>query len=288
MPSLRDYKRRIKSVKSTQKICKAMKAVATAKMSKAQAAVLAARPYARQMREVLGRVSSAAKNVKHPLLEKREPKKVAYIIVTADRGLCGGFNSAILRTAVKEINKWPDTSLIAVGRKARNFFRFRGVKMDHEFVGLGENITIGQARDIARVAINGYVAGDYDAVYLVFSKFVNIMVQQPTVVKLLPVEPPEDIAPKEEVRGPQALYEFEPSAEEVLADLLPRYVENTIFHGLLESKAGEQSARMTAMDSATKNAGEMIDRLTLQMNRLRQEGITKELLDIVGGAAALE
>jgi len=295
MPALRDFRRRIKSVKSTQKICKAMKAVATAKMARAQATVVAARPYARQLHEVLGRVASAARDVQNPLLTVREPKRVCYIVITADRGLCGGFNSNILRTAVKELNKWEEFKLVAVGRKCRNFFRFRDWERDAEFIGLGENIRFEQGQQIARFVINKYIAGEYDAVYMVYSKFVNMLVQQPTVVKLLPVEPPaEEAAEKaggEEAAAPKKAtvdYIFEPSAADVLDYLLPRYVENSVYHGLIESKASEQSARMMAMDAATKNAGEMIDRLTLQMNRLRQEGITKELLDIVGGAAALE
>lgn len=294
MPALRDFRRRIKSVKSTQKICKAMKAVATAKMSRAQAAVLAARPYARQLHEVLGRVGSASGDVENPLLTKREPKRVCYIVVTADRGLCGGFNSNLLRTATREVKKWDDVSLVAVGRKARNFFRFRGWNMDAEYVGLGENIRFEQGQEIARYVINKYIAGEYDAVYLIYSKFVSVLVQQPTVTKLLPVEPPsesedEGAAEAEEAgKKTNVEYIFEPSPEAVLDYLLPKYVENSVYHGLIESKASEQSARMMAMDAATKNAGEMIDRLTLQMNRLRQEGITKELLDIVGGAAALE
>ncbi len=298
MPALRDFRRRIKSVKSTQKICKAMKAVATAKMARAQATVIAARPYGRQLHEVLGRVASAAAgaDVQNPLLAVREPKKVCYVVVTADRGLCGGFNSNLLRTAVRELNKWDEFKLVAVGRKCRNFFRFREWERDAEFIGLGEDIRFEQGQEIARFVINKYIAGEYDAVYMVYSKFVNILVQQPTVVKLLPVEPPAgETAAKaeggEEAAAPKKSrvdYIFEPSAADVLDCLLPRYVENSVYRGLIESKASEQSARMMAMDAATKNAGEMIDRLTLQMNRLRQEGITKELLDIVGGAAALE
>jgi len=291
VPSLRDFRRRIKSLQSTQKICKAMKAVATAKMAKAQAAVMAARPYARQIHEVLARLSQAAGNVKHPLLAVREENKVCYIVITADRGLCGGFNSNIMRTVMREIEKHPGAALIPVGRKGRDFFRFRRMPMEAEFGGLGEDIKFAHARQIAKIAIDKYAAGEYDAVYVVYSKFVNILVQQPTVVKVLPIEPPadEEEAGKEEKKhGPQALYIFEPSAEAVLYDLLPKYVETVIFHAILESKAGEHSARMTAMDSATKNTEDMIARLTLKMNRVRQEGITKELLDIVGGAAALE
>jgi len=291
MPALRDFRRRIKSLQSTQKICKAMKAVATAKMAKAQAAVTAARPYARRIHEVLGRLSQAAGDVKHPLLAVREPNRICYIVVTADRGLCGGFNSNILRTAMREIHAHPGAALVAVGRKARNFFRFRRMEMVAEFTGLGEDIKFAHARQIAKLPIEKYAAGEYDAVYVVYSKFINILVQQPTVVKILPVEPPaddEEAGKEGKKHGPQPLYIFEPSAEAVLYDLLPKYVETVIFHAILESKAGEHSARMTAMDGATKNTEDMIGRLTLKMNRVRQEGITKELLDIVGGAAALE
>lgn len=299
MPALRDFRRRIKSVKSTQKICKAMKAVATAKMARAQATVVAARPYARQLHEVLGRVGAVARDVDNPLLTVREPKKICYIVITADRGLCGGFNSNILRIAARELQQWDDFSLVAVGRKARNFSRFREWPIDREFIGLGEDVRPEQGREIARFVVDRYIAGDYDAVYLIYSKFISVMVQQPTVTKLLPVEPPADeaegagagkVGEREDATQKKVTVEylFEPSPEAVLDYLLPKYVENSIYHGLIESKASEHSARMMAMDAATKNAGEMIESLTLQMNRLRQEGITSELLDIVGGAAALE
>lgn len=290
MASVRDLRRKIKSVKSTQKICKAMKAVATAKMSKAQEQVLAARPYARQLHEVLGRVAQGARNVKNPLLAVRDPKKVCYVVVTADRGLCGGFNSNILRLTAKETAKWSDVALVAVGRKARNFFRFQEWTTDAEYIGLGEDIKPELANEIANFVIKKYEEEEYDAVYLIFSKFQSIMVQVPTVVKLLPVEPPEaeEGGEEAEAKKSQAAYLFEPSAEDVLEFLLPKYVQNSVFQGLIESKASEHSARMMAMDNATKNAEELIDRVTLEMNKLRQESITTELLDIVGGASALE
>ncbi|MHB8183609.1 MAG: ATP synthase F1 subunit gamma [Candidatus Desulforudaceae bacterium] len=291
MPSVRDLRRKIKSVKSTQKICKAMKAVATAKMAKSQEQVLAARPYARQLHEVLGRVAGGARNVKNPLLAVRDPKKVCYVVITADRGLCGGFNSNILRLTTKETAKWPEVALVPVGRKARNFFRFRAWKTDNEYIGLGENVKPEQANEITNFVIKKYVDEEYDAVYLIYSKFKSVMVQIPTVVKLLPVEPPQAEEGAEEAKAEaksKAAYLFEPSAEDVLEFLLPKYVQNSVFQGLIESKASEHSARMMAMDNATKSAGELIDRVTLQMNRLRQENITKELLDIVGGAAALK
>lgn len=299
MASVRDLRRKIRSVQSTQKICQAMKAVATAKMAQAQEQVLAARPYARKLHEVLGRVSEAARDVKNPLLAVRDPKKICYVVITADRGLCGGFNTNLLRLTTREVDKAgeADVALVAVGRKARNFFRFREWETDGEYIGLGEDIDPAVAIEIANFVIKKYEEEEYDAVYLVYSKFKNVMVQVPSLLKLLPVEPP---APEENEEGEgaeaakaeapesQAAYIFEPSAEDILTFLLPKYVENSVFYGLIESKASEHSARMMAMDNATKNADEMIDRLTLQMNRLRQEGITLELLDIVGGAAALE
>jgi len=281
---LRQLRRRIKAVQSTQQICRAMKAVATAKMAKAQERVIAARPYSQYIKEVLGRLAAAAGDARHPLLEVREPQKVCYVVITADRGLCGAFNANILRRALAEVQKWPDVSIVAVGRKGRDFFRFRGWKIAQQYVRLGEDIKIGHAKEIARYVMDSYARGEFDHVYLVYSQFINVLVQKPTVVQLLPVEPPAE----GETSRYRVQYIFEPSPEAVLADLLPRYVESIVYHGLIESKASEHSARMTAMDAATKNAGEMIDRLTLRMNRIRQESITKELLDIVGGAAALE
>ncbi|MFZ5652524.1 MAG: ATP synthase F1 subunit gamma [Bacillota bacterium] len=286
MPSLRDLRRRIKSIKSTQQITKAMKAVSAAKMRRAQDSVTMARPYAKRLISVLGRVASVTSGVRHPLLEVREPKKTAYVIITADRGLCGGFNANVIRKAYMEIRNIPDVSLICVGRKGRDYFRKRGYKIAQQYVGLGENVNAAQAREIAQYIISKYSEGEFDAVYVVYSEFVNVLVQRPIVVKLLPAEPPKG---EEGEKGPGKVdYIFEPSAEEVLAALLPKYVTNTVFQGLLESKAGEHSARMTAMDNATKNASEMISKLTLTMNRARQAAITKEISEIVGGAAALE
>ncbi|MDA8337500.1 MAG: ATP synthase F1 subunit gamma [Peptococcaceae bacterium] len=284
MPNMRDLRRRIKSVKSTQQITKAMKAVSAAKMRRAQDAVTAARPYSRRIRELLGRVAPSVSGFKHPLLEVREPKKVAYILVTADRGLCGGFNSNVIRRMTQEAKGRgrESVSLIAVGRKGRDFFLRRGYTIAGEYVHLGENIGMGQAHRIARFVIDQYGAAEFDEVYLVYSRFVNVLVQKPTVVKLLPAEPPAGDD------GAKVDYILEPSAEAVLMDLLPRYVETAVFAALLESKAGEHSARMTAMDSATKNADEMVQRLTLTMNRIRQAVITKEISEIVGGSAALE
>jgi F-type H+-transporting ATPase subunit gamma len=283
MASLRDLRRRIKSIKSTQQITKAMKAVSAAKMRRAQENVLAARPFARRVRDVLGRVGSASVGLKHPLLAVREPQKVAYIIVTADRGLCGGFNANVIKKAVQEIKDRPNVELINIGRKGRDFFRRRGYNIAQEYVGIGENVNLGLTNEVAKYVMDKYAAEEYDEVYLVYSQFVNVLVQKPTVQKLLPVEPPEG-----DNDGKKVDYIFEPDAEQIMGKLLPMYVENALFQALLESKAGEHSARMTAMDNATSNAADMIDRLTLSMNRARQAAITKEISEIVGGAAALE
>ncbi len=284
MASLRDLRRRIKSIKSTQQITKAMKAVSAAKMRRAQEDVLAARPFARRVRDVLGRVGSASVGMKHPLLAVREPKNVAFIVVTADRGLCGGFNANVIRRAAQEMKNYQNVEVIAVGRKIRDFCRRNGYKMAEQYVGIGETADVGLARRVARFAMEKYANEEFDAVYLVFSQFVNVLVQRPVTLKLLPVEPPEG-----DKNGDKLVnYIFEPEAEEIMGQMLPMYVENAMYQALLESKAGEHSARMTAMDNATNNAAEMIDKLTLSMNRARQAAITKEISEIVGGAAALE
>jgi F-type H+-transporting ATPase subunit gamma len=270
-----------------QQITKAMKAVSAAKMRKAQEAVLLARPYSKRIKSVLGRVAVASGGVNNPLLGVREPKKAAYIIITADRGLCGGFNSNVIRRATQEFKAASaELSLVTVGRKSRDFFKNRGFNIAKQYVGLGDDIKYGTVREIASHVIEKYSTQEYDAVYLIYSQFINVMVQRPLVVKLLPAEPPAEAEGTDEAK--KVPYIFEPSAEEVLAELLPKYVENAIFQGLLESKAGEQSARMAAMENATKSAGEIIDKLTMSMNRARQAQITKEISEIVGGVAALE
>lgn len=283
MASARDLRRRIKSVKSTQQITKAMKMVAAAKLRRAQEAVEAARPFALKIKDVLSRVAAASGGASHPLLEVREVKTIAYVIITADRGLCGGFNANVLRRAASEVRDVNNPAIVAVGTKSRDYFTRRGYDIAASYVRLGETIQFSQAKEIARFVIDKYIAGEFDEVHLVFSEFVNILTQRPVKVKLLPVE-----TPTEEKKGPQVEYIFEPSAEAVLAELLPTYVETTVFRAMLEAKAGEQGARMTAMDSATKNAKELINKLTLSLNRARQAAITKEISEIVGGAAALE
>lgn len=287
MASLRDLRRRVKSIKSTQQITKAMKAVAAAKMRKAQESSIAARPYAKRLAGVLGRVASATKEVKNPLLEVREPKKVVFIVITADGGLCGGFNSNTIRYAASKVNEVDaEISMICVGRKGRDFFRKKRYDFLEQYVGYADHIGITQAREISKLITDKYSSGEIDAVYLVYSEFVNVLVQKPIMVKLLPAEPPKEEGTQQEAI--RADYLFEPSPEAVMNAILPKYMTNTIFQGMLETKAGLYSARMTAMDNATKNATEMIDQLTLSINKARQAAITTELSEIVGGAAALE
>lgn len=291
MQSARDIRRRIKSIKSTQQITKAMKVVAAAKLRRAQEAATAARPYAVKFSAVLGRVSSAAGGgVKHPLLEVREPKKTAYIIITADKGLCGGFNANVIRLATKELSKHDQPALIAVGRKGRDHFRRRNANIVAQHVGLGTSVSFSKAKEIAQYVIKKYTEGEFDQVFLIFNEFVNVLTQRPKVIKLLPIENMEEQTAEGEDKEKKEMvsYIFEPDAESVLGELLPKYVEINVFRAMLESKAGEFAATMTAMDSATKNASDMIDRLTLSLNRARQAAITTEIAEIVGGAAALE
>jgi len=282
----REYKRRIRSVQSTQQITKAMKMVAASKLRRAQEAAEASRPYTETLQGTLARLAGVAFDVKHPLLEKREEiRKVGYLVITADRGLCGGYNSNIIRatnTAIEEDKRNIENGIVAVGRKARDFFRKRGGS-DAEFVNLGDNISYADAREIGQYLVNAYENEEVDEVYMVYAKFINVLHQIPTVYKVLPIEPPT----AEEDEGHIIDYIYEPSAEEILFTLLPRYVGSLIYNAMLESKASEHGARMTAMSNATDNAGEIIDNLTLAMNKARQAAITDEILDIVGGAEAL-
>ncbi len=288
---VRDYRRRIRSVTNTRQITKAMKMVAAAKLRRAQEMAEASRPYAGKLTEVLARLAAISTETRHPLLEKHESiENVTYVVVTADRGLCGAFNTNIIRAAqesMKAETRPVSIGITAVGRKARDFFRKRGFKMQGEFINLGDRISYAHAKEIGQYIIQMYEEGATDEVYLVYARFVNALRQIPTVVKLLPLEPPKSEEEGMTAREFVADYLYEPSAEEILMTLLPRYIESQIYHALLESKASEHGARMTAMSNATDNATELIQTLTLQMNKARQAAITKEILDIVGGAEAL-
>lgn len=285
---IREYKRRIRSVKNTQQITKAMKMVSAAKLRRAQEAAEASRPYNETLRDTLARLAAVTFDVQHPLLAKREDvKKVGYVVITADRGLCGAYNTNIIRAANASIEadeRKVEHGIIAVGRKARDFYRKRS-GLDAEFVNLGDNISYADAREIGQYVINAYENEELDEVHLVYAKFVNVLRQVPTVTQLLPIVPPEKDEEEKEI---VIDYLYEPSADEILLALLPRYIGSQIFNALLESKASEHGARMTAMGNATDNAAEIIDTLTLAMNKARQAAITDEILDIVGGAEALK
>lgn len=281
MANVRDIRRRIRSVSSMQQITKAMKMVAASKLRKAQEKVIAARPYARQLQEVLARLAQDQGDETHPLLEVRPVQRVGYIIISSDRGLCGGYNANLFRMTNSIIdNETHDVRLVTVGTKGRDFYRRGSNETIAEFVGLGDNPSYGQAKEIAQEVISLYESGELDEVYIMYNEFISAISQRPTQVKLLPIEKPKQESNTE--------YIFEPSNEEILDTLLPKYVETQVFRTLLEGKASEMGAKMTAMGSATDNARDLIERLTLQMNRARQAAITTEISEIVGGASALE
>jgi len=284
MPNLLDIRRRIRSVKNTQQITKAMKTVSAAKLRRAQDRVFSARPYAQQLRNVLGNLTPRIENVAHPLLDVRPEEKILLIVVTADRGLCGAFNSNIIRTAQSFIrNRGAQTlSLVTVGRKGRDFFRRRAISMRSEFVNIFSRLDYGHAKDISEKIVQAYSDKEVDAVYILYNEFKSVIQQRVVLEKLLPLSR----AALGETES-QLDYIFEQQPQQIFNRLLPRYVEIQIYRALLESAASEHGARMASMDTATRNAGEMIDMLTLNMNRVRQAAITREIIEVVSGAGAL-
>jgi len=288
MPNLKDIKRRIKSVKNTRQITKAMKMVSAAKLKRAQDEITAARPYAEKMLELINSLASKASSDSHPLLENRGSAKIGLILFTSDRGLCGGFNSQLLRTAERFIreNKSSEVSLYLVGKRGGEYFKRRSLKILNSRIIGGGRPGYSTAVEIANDVVVAYMNGDLDEVHVIFSEFKSAMTQTPLTQKLLPVSAGAEAEKKEE--GGQGEYLYEPSEGAVLASLLPKYVEVQAFRALLETSASEHGARMTSMDSASKNAGQMIGGLTLVYNRLRQAAITKELMEIIGGAEALK
>lgn len=283
---LQELGRRIKSVQNTQQITRAMKMVAAAKLRRAEERARQSRDYFQEIRSITSRAANKATRG-HALLDKREPKRSAMIVVTSARGLAGPHNTNVLRQAVAELSKIDvkDKTVFAVGRKGRDFFRRRGYDIMDEFLGVGDEPTYRQARAIADVIIARYLAKEVDEVYLTYTEYVNAMTQHPKTIRVLPAESVvSDQVSEHDAQG----YVFEPDTSTVFEDLLPRYVEVLIFGALLESKASEQGARMTAMDSASKNAEDLIRRMILMRNRLRQAAITREIAELVGGAEALE
>jgi F-type H+-transporting ATPase subunit gamma len=291
--SLRDIRKRIASVRSTQQITKAMKMVATAKLRRAQENILATRPYATKMFEVLSSLAARTSPDAHPLLYRREPKRVEVVVFTSDRGLCGAFNMNLIQRAEKfleeEKTRTEELALSFIGRKGRDYFRKRNVKMRREYVNLFGKVDFPLATRIGDDLVQSYIAEQVDAIYLLYSEFRSAIQQRIVLEKILPVTPKKAGEGEEAPKGPTAVeYIYEPSEVEILGKILPMYVEVQIYRALLESVASEFGARMTAMENATNNARDMIEKLTLVYNKARQASITKELIEIVSGAEALK
>ncbi len=291
MPSLRDIRNRIGSVKSTRQITKAMKMVAAAKLRRAQDAVLKTRPYAQLLDQALTRIAARAaadEVIAHPLLATREQRTAEIVVITSDRGLAGGFNSNIARRTqrfmTENADRFERIALSTIGRKGRDYFRARKVEIRKDYTGVHADLRYEKAETLAQDYAARYLAGEVDAVFLAYNEFKSAISQTPVVVQLLPVETPP--AAQAETSGID--FRYEPSREALLADLVPRHVTMQVWRALLESAASEHGARMSAMESATKNAEEMIASLTLQYNRARQAYVTKELMEIVSGAEALK
>lgn len=285
MSNLRDIRRRIQSVKNTEQITKAMKMVAASRLRRAQEAILASRPYALKMLEVLSSLALRTNPEAHPLLVTRKPNKVDLVVVTSDRGLCGAFNSNILRMAEQFMGQHPDWefSLHLVGRKAVDYFKRREVNTRKISLDILADVSFPHAMAIGNDVVQNYLDEEFDQVFMVYNEFKSAIQQRVIVEQLLPIKPMDISEDHFAVE-----YIFEPSEDAILEELLPRHIDIQIYRVLLESVASEHGARMTAMDAATKNAGEMIDKLTLQYNRSRQAAITKELVEVVSGAEAIK
>ena len=286
MPSTREIRRRIRSVGNMQQITRAMEMVSAAKMRKAQQRVTASRPYSDQLRQIMSDLATQQPDpeqlAQFPLLQKRPIRNVELIVITPDRGLTGALNTNILRRGSRYILEEAGASVqvIAAGKKARDYFVRTRQNVQAEFIGLGDNVTLDDVRPIADIAIDDFASGRVDAVFVVYSRFVNTLVQRPEVVQILPVEPPP-------AHEGYADYIFEPSPEEVLNNLLPRYVEVLLYQAVLEGAASEHSARMVAMRSASDNAKEVQQELSLSYNKARQAQITREVSEIAAGANAM-
>ncbi|MBV8546081.1 MAG: ATP synthase F1 subunit gamma [Acidobacteria bacterium] len=286
MPSTIDIRRRIRSVKNTQQITKAMKMVAAAKLRRAQERMFAARPYAAGLRKVLASIATRVDINAHPLLQSREPERnVVVIVVTADRGLCGAFNSNVIRAAQNFIRErsFESVELLTIGRKAGDFFKRRPIPI-RENVFVAQALSIEVARRIADGLIKDFIEEKIDGVYVVYNEFKSLIAQHVRAERLLPIVSEFDATPNQTSID----YLYEPGLEQILSDLLPKHIEFQLYRVLLESAAAEQGARMTAMEAATKNASDMINFLTLTYNRIRQAAITKEIIEIVSGASAAQ
>ena len=283
MANVRDIRRRIRSAKNIQQITRAMKLVSAAKLRRAQERVLAARPYARQMLAVLNSLVLRVPEQSHPLLAQRGDETIELVVITADKGLCGGYNTTILKQAVEFLERHRDKAvqLNVLGKRARDFFRRRSYSVRHEAINVLQNPSFQDAAAIASDIIEQFIKGEKDQVWLVYNEFKSVVQQKIVVEPLLPIT-----RLKEPDLAQRLNYLYDEPPELIFQNLLPRHVETQIFRALLEASASEQGARMTAMDAATKNAKEMIENLTLYANKVRQAGITRELIEIVSGAAS--
>ena len=285
MPNILDIRRRIRSVKNTQQITKAMKMVSAAKLRRAQERVMSARPYAQKILSVLNSLVTRSEGQTHPLLEDRGGERIQVVVITADKGLCGAFNSNIIKAAQNFIgeHRHRQLTLNCVGRKGRDFFRKGSLPLAHESVNIFARLDYSHAKQISATLMEEFSNKEVDAVYLVYNEFKSVIQQRIVVEQLLPIQ---KLAASEEAS--LIGYIYEQPAIEIFSSLIPKHVEVQVYRALLESAAAEYGARMTAMDAATNNAVDLIDSLTLTMNRARQAGITREIIEIVGGAAALE
>ena len=289
MPSLIDLRRRIRAVKSIQQITKAMKTIAASKLRRAQERIVGARPFARLMLRVLNSLATRVDPALHPLLapppDTASEAPTLLVVITADKGLCGGFNSTLLRKASAYIRDADqEVALGLIGRKGRDFFVTRGFDVRYEDVNIFNNLRYTHAQGVARTAIEGFTTGSVANVYVLYNEFKSVLQQRVVVERLLPIP---RLGADEADEATLADHLFEPTPAEIFDDLLPRHVETQVFRAMLESAAAEHAARMTAMDAATRNAGEMLDNLTLYMNKMRQATITRELIEVVSGAEAL-
>jgi F-type H+-transporting ATPase subunit gamma len=295
MPSLIDIRRRIRSVKNTQQITRALKMISAAKLRRAQERVIAARPYSAMLRETMANLAAAVAGddaaADSPLLARREEKRILLIILTSDTGKAGAFNANLTRAGQKFIDdRKPNSSVevVAIGRRGLDFFRKREYAIAGEYVHILKNIELSDARAISKNALERYTKGEIDAVYIINSEFRSVLSQKVMENKVLPIDFPEEHPEKENEAPARPDYIFEQPPLQMLEHLVPRFIEAAVYQAMLETSAGEHAARMTAMDAATNNAGDVIDSLTLTMNRARQAAITKEIIEVVSGAAAAE
>lgn len=277
-----DIKRRMRSINSTMQITKAMYLVSSAKLNKAKARVEETRPYFEITTDSVKRILSASKGMNHPFLKKREVKKTVFIVITADRGLAGGYNSNILKLTEQNMNKETD-SVIVMGSRGRDLLKRRGYNIIESYIGITEEPEFSDAKLIGNIVMDLYEKEEVDSIKLIYTKFISAMTQEPTMITLLPSEIVDD---KEEAQNLTQV-QYEPSPESVIEYLIPKYIQGAVYGGLIESAASQQGARMTAMEAATDNAEEIIDELDLSYNRARQASITQEISEIVGGAEAL-